>query len=96
VTDDVPALTYGTNVGCVARVSHGGSPTQCGAEEAAAVPHTYLYPRRHTTRLYVCAVHGELHPAAEPLTNRDRAIIRGRRVDRDRLLRAAGRSALDS
>lgn len=90
--DVVPELIYGTNAGCVARVSDGRTPHQCGGVEEFAVPHTYEGgPRRHTVRLYVCRVHGELHPAAEPLTNRDRAIIRARRADRDAALRRAGR-----
>lgn len=55
------------------------------------MPHLYLYPRRHATRLYVCEVHAARLPESEPLTNRDRAIIRARHVDRDRALRAAGR-----
>lgn len=86
-----PDLVYGTNAGCAARVSDGRTPHQCGGTEAFAVPHTYQGPRRHTVRLYVCQFHGEQHPDAEPLTNRDRAIIRVRRADRDAALRRAGR-----
>lgn len=78
---EVPDLAYGTNPGCVARVSDGRTPHQCRGEEAFAVPHTFEYPRRRRVRLYVCQVHGEQHPAAEPLTNRDRAIIAARRAD---------------
>lgn len=93
--DEVPALIYGSNPGCVARVNESGRvPHQCGGTEAFAVPHRYEYPRPHRTRLYVCAWHGELHPDAEPLTNRDRAIIGARHADRDAQRRRAGRPNL--
>lgn len=82
---------YSRNPGCCQRVSHGGSPHQCGRPEAAAVPWRYKYPRPHATRLYVCADHARLTPAAEALTQRDRAIITARHDDRRRALERAAR-----
>lgn len=82
-------LAYGTNPGCVARVSTpGGTPGQCGAAEVAAVPHKYRHPWPHWTRLYVCERHAE---GAEPLTVEDRRIIAGRHGRRRAVLAAAGR-----
>ena len=87
----MPDLAYGSNPGCVARVSTGGSPRQCGGVEAAAVPWRYLYPTPHTARLYVCAYHAEHTPGAVSLSGRDKAIIRARRKDRRARLAVADR-----
>ncbi|MER5671179.1 hypothetical protein [Pseudonocardia alni] len=84
-------LLYARNPGCVAYMSDGGPPRQCGGDEAWAVPHTYLYPQRQRTRLYVCDFHGRDRPGAEPLTGRDRAIIAARRTDERNALARAGR-----
>lgn len=80
-------LAYGSNPGCVVRQSTGGAPGQCGADEAAAVPHRYTHPRPHNTRLYVCGRHAEQIPEAEPLTEQDRTTIAERRRRRDEQLR---------
>ncbi|MBP2370191.1 hypothetical protein [Pseudonocardia parietis] len=55
------------------------------------MPWRYKYPTPHTTRLYVCAHHAGQTPEAEPLTQKDRAIIRARHTDRRAKLAAAGR-----
>ncbi|ALE77655.1 hypothetical protein WY02_03425 [Pseudonocardia sp. AL041005-10] len=80
-------LSYGTNPGCVARQSMGGSPGQCGGREAAAVPHRFKYPRPHAARLYVCEYHAREAAGAEPLTDEDRATIARRYARRDEQLR---------
>lgn len=85
-------LLYGSNPGCVAATAgFTGTPHQCGAPEAAAVPHRYRYPRPHATRLYVCARHAEGREDAEPLTDEDRAVVAERRERRRVLLERAGR-----
>lgn len=80
-------LSYGSNPGCVVRESTGGTPGQCGADEAAAVPHRYTHPRPHRARLYVCQRHAREIPEAEPLTAEDRKTVADRRARRDEQLR---------
>lgn len=85
-------LPYGSNPGCVARVSTpGGTPGQCDGVEAAAVPHKYAHPWPHWARRYVCAVHAEGRDDAEPLTGEDRRVIAERHERRRERLAAAGR-----
>ncbi|MEV1296120.1 hypothetical protein [Pseudonocardia sp. NPDC049635] len=86
-------LRYGTNLGCVAARAAGSTTAaaQCGRPEAYAVTHHYLYPRRRTVRLYLCAWCGPRHPDATPITRRDAAVIRARRADQAAQLKRAGR-----
>lgn len=85
-------LLFSVNPGCAAAESGGGSaPRQCGAAEAAAVPHRYQYPRPHAARLYVCAAHARGEPA-EPLTEEDRRVIAERHARQAALLEPARRA----
>lgn len=87
-------LLFGTNAGCVVvRLSGSGcGPGQCGAVEAAAIPHWYTHPKpAHWTRLYLCKSHAAGRSDAEPLTAEDRRIIAERHERSREQLRKAGR-----
>jgi len=92
----VADLRYGTNVGCVAAVSGGGTPGQCSGVEEFAVLHRYEYPRPRTMRVFVCARHAESEPSAEPLTDEDRRVITARRLRRRAERAAADRPVITS